>query len=346
MKIAKDPLVSFCVATFKRTNLLKKTLHSILSQTYKNIEIVVCDNDPYGSSQNVIKKINSQKIRYFKNKKNIGMVKNFNIAFSYSKGDFIVFCADDDPVEKNMIKILMKLYKKYPNCGSYFGASNILIKEKKIAKKLKINLGKNSRADKFRKKGKVDLFDSDKFEDNFFSYNILPYMLWSAGMTKRNIVKKIKGMPDYGSPFLTDYAYIVSIGKVAKMCVINKELASQTVHSGNFGRSDEDLNNIFNGIKSFHRFILKKIPDKKDLLENFLSDWVASHLLSVINLSDKNIKNEITNTFMFLKKKFPFLKKQQNKFLIYRDFPLIGFLIFNSIAYINIFFNKMIRKSH
>ena len=41
-----DVLVSVLVPTYKRSDLLPRALDSILAQTYKNIEIVVVDDNP------------------------------------------------------------------------------------------------------------------------------------------------------------------------------------------------------------------------------------------------------------------------------------------------------------
>src|SRR5437763_1238803 len=105
----KNPVISFCIATYNREEFLKSTIQSILNQKYDNIEIIISDNDPNGSAENVVKQFKSRNILYHKNRTNIGTVKNFNKAFSLSHGDFIVFVSDDDPLDKNMLSTLIGL---------------------------------------------------------------------------------------------------------------------------------------------------------------------------------------------------------------------------------------------
>lgn len=90
------PLVSICIPTFNRTNFLAQAIESCLRQTYKNYEIIVCDNSTNLKSQKLIKKFRNANIRYFKNKTNLGSAKNINQTLSYARGKYIKFLFDDD----------------------------------------------------------------------------------------------------------------------------------------------------------------------------------------------------------------------------------------------------------
>ena len=71
----KLPLVTVIIPTYKRPIMLEKAIKSVINQTYKNIEIIVVDDNKYNSKEhintkNMIK--NYPNVRYYKNKKNIG----------------------------------------------------------------------------------------------------------------------------------------------------------------------------------------------------------------------------------------------------------------------------------
>ena len=95
------PLVTIVVATYRRINSLQKAIDSLLSQTYKNIEIIVVDDnaDDYwnGEVQNVIDLYkDEEKIKYIKNELNLGSANTRNVGINNSNGEYITFLDDDD----------------------------------------------------------------------------------------------------------------------------------------------------------------------------------------------------------------------------------------------------------
>jgi len=99
-----QPLVSVIVATYKRDDILFRALNSLATQTYKNFEIILVDdnaNDDWNSKvSEVVKKIKSDypeiTLKYIVNKTNQGSAKTRNIGLYASTGEFITFLDDDD----------------------------------------------------------------------------------------------------------------------------------------------------------------------------------------------------------------------------------------------------------
>jgi glycosyltransferase involved in cell wall biosynthesis len=108
--IESMPLISIVITTYKRTERLKQAIESALKQTYENVEILVIDdnvNDTEYRSfvENLM--INYPKVRYIKNKINLGGSLARNVGIDASKGEFIAFLDDDDLYESS------KIYKQY-----------------------------------------------------------------------------------------------------------------------------------------------------------------------------------------------------------------------------------------
>ena len=74
--------------------MLLETINSILDQTYKNVEIIVVDDNSSMDYYSELKKIKN--VKYIKNKTNYGAGKSRNIGYAQSLGDYIIFCDDDD----------------------------------------------------------------------------------------------------------------------------------------------------------------------------------------------------------------------------------------------------------
>lgn len=103
-------LVSVIIPCYNAERFIEFTLVSILSQTYKNIE-VICIND--GSSDKTHLILDEYNLKFSKikviNQKNQGVSVARNRGIEESKGQFIVFIDSDDIVPTNYIEVMMSL---------------------------------------------------------------------------------------------------------------------------------------------------------------------------------------------------------------------------------------------
>jgi glycosyltransferase EpsE len=107
------------MATYNGNSLLSIAIDSILNQTYKNIEIILCDDGSNSDiTENVIKHyLGNEKILIIKNNKNMGVAYSRNKCISESSGDLIVLMDDDDYSPSNRVETLVRAIKEYPDVG-------------------------------------------------------------------------------------------------------------------------------------------------------------------------------------------------------------------------------------
>lgn len=78
--------------------VLKKSIDSILKQTYKNIEFIIIDdgstNDTFSWAQQFTQ--DDDRVMLKKNKNNLGLTKTLNIALSFATGEYIARMDGDD----------------------------------------------------------------------------------------------------------------------------------------------------------------------------------------------------------------------------------------------------------
>lgn len=97
--IAKEkPLISIALCTYNGDKYLKQQLDSLISQTYRPIEVVVTDD---ASQDGTLEILNQYATKYnffkvYRNEKNLGFTKNFEKAISLCSGDLIALCDQDD----------------------------------------------------------------------------------------------------------------------------------------------------------------------------------------------------------------------------------------------------------
>ncbi len=113
--------VSVILPYYKKKRFIKKTINSIINQSYKNFEIIIIDDENSKQSIKVLKEIKkiSKKILVFKNKKNLGAGLSRNKAIKFAKGKFIAFCDGDDLWKKSKLSKQIDFMKKLNADFSY-----------------------------------------------------------------------------------------------------------------------------------------------------------------------------------------------------------------------------------
>lgn len=113
------PILSICIPTYNRADILKKTLSEIVNNKGfdNDIEIVISDNCSTDHTQNVVEEFitNYSNIKYYRNEKNI-REKNFWIALQRGQGEYVKLHNDYLSFTESGLQIikenLHKFYKK------------------------------------------------------------------------------------------------------------------------------------------------------------------------------------------------------------------------------------------
>ena len=61
--VQKNILVSVLINNYNNQKFLKKSIDSCLKQTYKNLEIIIFDDNSTDNSKKIIKKIKNKKLK-------------------------------------------------------------------------------------------------------------------------------------------------------------------------------------------------------------------------------------------------------------------------------------------
>jgi glycosyltransferase involved in cell wall biosynthesis len=102
-EVSVGPKVSIIIPTYKRTNMfLRRAIDSVLNQTYRNIEVIIVDDNAPESLYRKETEIFMQdyekenRIIYVKNPSNLGGALARNEGIFKAKGDYVTFLDDDD----------------------------------------------------------------------------------------------------------------------------------------------------------------------------------------------------------------------------------------------------------
>lgn len=102
--------VTVALTVYNAEKYIYSCIESLLSQTFKNFEIVIVEDPPFDQTKNIIHKFNDKRIRYFRNQKHLGLSKSRNISVKLAKGNYIFFTDDDCIAAKDWIEQGLKTF--------------------------------------------------------------------------------------------------------------------------------------------------------------------------------------------------------------------------------------------
>lgn len=108
-------MISIIIPTHNRIQLLKKAVSSVLAQTYKELEVLICDD---GSTDDTAEQVallakTDSRIRYFYCGENGRPARPRNIGIENARGEWIAFLDDDDYWDANKLEQQIQAVKAY-----------------------------------------------------------------------------------------------------------------------------------------------------------------------------------------------------------------------------------------
>lgn len=109
---------SIIIPTYNRYELLKRSINSVLEQTYTNFELIVIDDSTNNvTCKNIKKNFSDFRIKYIKNNKNSGVNFSRNLWLDNlsSDTDFVVFLDDDDYFDEKCLQKAKEVIEQKAN---------------------------------------------------------------------------------------------------------------------------------------------------------------------------------------------------------------------------------------
>jgi glycosyltransferase involved in cell wall biosynthesis len=123
------PLISVGMPVFNGERYLADAIDSILGQTCSNFELIISDNASRDGTQAICGDYARRdcRVRYFRQRRNIGASRNYNFVFQRSLGNYFKWAAAGDLCEPLLLELCIRGLDAHPSavlcCGQtmYFG---------------------------------------------------------------------------------------------------------------------------------------------------------------------------------------------------------------------------------
>ncbi len=108
-------LVSVIIPTYNRCNLILDTIHSVLAQTYENVEVLIVDDGSTDDSEKRIVAIKDSRVRYIKLQHFGYPAPARNYGIKMARGRYVAFLDSDDVWFPKKLEIQIRALQQKPN---------------------------------------------------------------------------------------------------------------------------------------------------------------------------------------------------------------------------------------
>ncbi|MBD2214537.1 glycosyltransferase family 2 protein [Nostoc linckia FACHB-104] len=90
--------LSIGLPVYNGKKFIRESIDCILNQTFQDFELIISDNASTDNTEKICREYAAKdnRIRYYRNAKNIGCARNFHRAFELSTGEYFKWVAYDD----------------------------------------------------------------------------------------------------------------------------------------------------------------------------------------------------------------------------------------------------------
>jgi len=204
-----NPIVSIIVPSYNRADFLPRAIKSILSQAFKDFEVIVVDDCSTDNTREVVSSFNDERIRYIRHDSNKGAGAARNTGIKDAKASYIAFLDSDDEWLPEKLGEQINRIQSLPNkVGVVYCNRNVIIEKTGRIKNIPIPRARgNAHAEILR-------------------YCALP----SCSTLIRKICFEKVGFFDETLPCLEDWEMWMRVSKHYEVDLIQKVLAKSYIH--------------------------------------------------------------------------------------------------------------------
>lgn len=226
--------ITALITTYKRPELLRRAMLSVLGQSYRNLQLSIFDNASGKDTTDVVTTLaeNDDRVKYHCHAKNIGGTENQRFAFKSVDTPYFSILSDDDFLAEDFYKNAVDVLDNHPEVmfvilNTFRVDENTnLIGHKVCTNKLSLHTGK-------------------KGFDEIHSGNIP--LTWTGMVFRKELVKMYEEMDD-DHDLGNDMRFIFRAASLYDFAYLSKVGAFFTVHSKSASSTFKDTNLIHQGI--------------------------------------------------------------------------------------------------
>lgn len=210
--------LSIIIPAFNAERYISQSIQSVLNQTYNNFELIIINDGSTDNTRVIIESFDDERIKYFENEKNQGIVYSRNKGLRIAKGDYIGMLDADDIAYPEKFETQINFLEKNGDFGM-IGSWARFIDEN----------GKHMPGG-WKLKAKPEMIPSLMLFKNYF--------LQSAVLYRKECITKFTFKE--GFDILEDYLIWLEIIKKFKVWNLQEYLLDYRIHSGGITKTHQE----------------------------------------------------------------------------------------------------------
>jgi len=320
--------ISVALCTYNGEKFIHQQIDSILNQTLKVDEIVVCDDGSTDKTRQILNEYQKkfpEVVRIYRNEKNLRSVKNFEKAISLCTGEIIFLSDQDDIWEETKVEIFIQYFNQYPNINAICSNGTFINNDGNPIDQLSIWSVPQLLKDQ---KIEIDYFNIIAFIENIAT---------GAGMAFKSTIKdNILPIPvregfhhDEWIALVTSYrkSFLMIDDKLFRYRIHNEQQVGGVSYKNDTATKERLVNhfNLFSEEKTFSQYkkFLKRLSQsyykhlallsEKDNTNTEISKEILKRCKELFNLHRNTMKKKFPLKFLILSTADIFSKKRKIK---------------------------------
>jgi glycosyltransferase involved in cell wall biosynthesis len=112
---AEGPKASICIPAYQAVRHLRATIDSVLAQNYRELEILVVDNNSTDGTREILETIKDDRVRIIRNATTLSIYDNWNRAVRETRGEFVKLVCADDLIEPDCVSAQIAVLEDHPD---------------------------------------------------------------------------------------------------------------------------------------------------------------------------------------------------------------------------------------
>jgi len=130
-ELSPPPLITTVIPTYRRSQLLRRAVRSVLDQSYPHLQVCIYDNASGDDTFSVVNELAKAdaRVKYYCHSENVGQLQNFSFGMERVDTPFFSFLSDDDLLLPQFYETAMHAFSKFPHAMFSAGATIVVNNE-------------------------------------------------------------------------------------------------------------------------------------------------------------------------------------------------------------------------